>query len=109
MGNPAIKFLVFDSESVADGGLVSRVRYPGQGLSPTEAVARYRAELVETSWSAALDAIGRDFQPLTDHRASSGYRARVARNILYKSLLEIAGADCAETRVTGRRESAVAV
>ena len=41
-----VKFLVFDIESVADGELVSKLRYPGQGLSAEEAVARYRAELM---------------------------------------------------------------
>ena len=41
------RYLVFDTESVADGELVARLRYPGQGLSAMEAVGRYRAELVE--------------------------------------------------------------
>ena len=48
MTDPAIvQYLVFDVESVADGALVSRLRYPGQGLGPDEAVARYRDELME--------------------------------------------------------------
>jgi xanthine dehydrogenase small subunit len=34
---------------------------------------------------AALDA---DFQPLTDMRASSAYRAKVARNVLWRFYLE---------------------
>ena len=34
---------------------------------------------------AALDA---DFQPLTDMRASSDYRAKVARNVLWRFYLE---------------------
>lgn len=41
-----VKFLVFDVESAADGALVSKLRYAGQNLSPAEAVARYRAELM---------------------------------------------------------------
>ena len=45
MQNP--RYLVFDVERVADGELVSKIRYPGQGLSATEAVARYRQELME--------------------------------------------------------------
>ncbi len=38
--------MVFDVESVADPELVARLRYPGQSLSPEEAVRRYRAELL---------------------------------------------------------------
>lgn len=41
-----VRYFVFDIESVADGELVSRLRYPGEGLSPAEAIARYRAELM---------------------------------------------------------------
>jgi len=82
VANPAIKFLVFDSESVADGGLVSRVRYPGQGLSPTEAVARYRAELVETT--------GNDFVPYTFQVPVSLVVAKVTADY---SLLDIVALD----------------
>ena len=57
MSNSAVKFLVFDIESVADGSLVSKIRYPGEGLAPADAVARYRNELMEET--------GRDFIPYT--------------------------------------------
>jgi 3'-5' exonuclease len=43
---PQVKFLVFDVESVADGALVSKLRYPGEQLPPQEAIRRYRAELM---------------------------------------------------------------
>ena len=33
-----VKFLVFDIESVADGELVSRVKYPGESLSAEDAI-----------------------------------------------------------------------
>ncbi len=42
-----VRYLVFDAESVADGDLVSQIRYPGQGLTAFDAVNRYRAELLE--------------------------------------------------------------
>ena len=42
-----IRYLVFDIESVADAELVTKLRYSGQSLPPAEAVARYRAELME--------------------------------------------------------------
>ncbi len=41
-----VRYFVFDIESIADGDLVSRLRYPGEKLPPAEAVARYRAELM---------------------------------------------------------------
>jgi len=47
MVDQAVRYIVFDVESVADGQLVSRLRYPNQSLAPKEAVARYRAELIE--------------------------------------------------------------
>jgi predicted PolB exonuclease-like 3'-5' exonuclease len=51
------RYLVFDIESVADGALVSRLRYPADGLSPVEAIARYRGELQAET--------GKDFIPYT--------------------------------------------
>ena len=42
----AVRYLVFDTESVADAALVAKLRYAGQGLSPAEAVRRYRDELL---------------------------------------------------------------
>jgi 3'-5' exonuclease len=50
-------FLVFDIEAVADGDLVSRVKYPGAGLGAREATARFRAELMAEK--------GRDILPAT--------------------------------------------
>ena len=59
MGNRKndVAFLVFDVEAVADGALISRVRYANEGLDDAEAVARYRAELMEQK--------GKDFIPAT--------------------------------------------
>lgn len=54
---PAVHYLVFDVESVADPALVARLRYPGQSLEPAEAIRRYRAELMEK--------YDRDFVPYT--------------------------------------------
>ena len=52
------------------------------------------------SWSAAIAAIGADYSPLTDMRATSAYRSRVAANLLLKALLEVAGGASA-TRIGG--------
>lgn len=46
MADPSVTYLAFDVETVADGALVSRIRYPGEQLSPQQAVARYREELM---------------------------------------------------------------
>lgn len=47
MSKSDVSYLVFDVESVADGALVSRLRYPGENREPVDAVQRYRAELME--------------------------------------------------------------
>lgn len=52
-----LAYLVFDIEAIADGDLVSRVKYPQAGLSPADAIARFRAE--------QLEATGKDFLPPT--------------------------------------------
>jgi 3'-5' exonuclease len=52
-----VRYLVFDVESVADGKLVSKLRYPSENLPPEEAIARYRGELMEQH--------GHDFIPYT--------------------------------------------
>ena len=57
MADRKIEYLLFDVESVADGELISKVRYPGKGLSPAEAIAEYRQERLEKT--------GSDFIPYT--------------------------------------------
>lgn len=52
-------YLILDTESVPDGDLVSRVKYPGENLAPEEAVRRAQAEARETS------STGKDFLPVT--------------------------------------------
>jgi hypothetical protein len=51
VASSAIKFLVFDVESVADGELVAKIRYPGEKLSGPDAIARYRQELLAENGS----------------------------------------------------------
>jgi len=43
----AVRYLVFDTESIADAPLVAKLRYASEGLSPGDAVRRYRDELLE--------------------------------------------------------------
>ena len=51
------RFLIFDVEAVADGEMIARVRYPNDSLTSEEAIARYRAELLEQK--------GKDIIPVT--------------------------------------------
>lgn len=43
-----VAYLIFDVESIADGDLIARTRYPDMGYTPREAIATYQDELVET-------------------------------------------------------------
>jgi 3'-5' exonuclease len=52
-----VRYLVFDVESVADGALIAKLRYPGSHLTPDDAIAQYRGELMESH--------GTDFIPYT--------------------------------------------
>ena len=54
-------------------------------------------------WHLAVDAVGKDFTPLSDLRASAAYRSRVAGNLVIKALAEIAGASGNVTRIVDRR------
>jgi xanthine dehydrogenase small subunit len=54
-------------------------------------------------WQSAADAVGEDFTPLTDLRASAAYRRRVAGNLVIKALAEVAGVAPAATRLVEHR------
>ena len=87
----------------------ARIAFGGMAATPKRAPA---AESAVTglrlrdpgSWPAAAAALSEDFSPINDHRASAGYRMRVARSLLLKALDEIAGRPTFETRITGFRE-----
>lgn len=52
-----VRYLVFDIESVADSALIASIRHPQGDVSPEEALATYRKELMEKK--------GTDFIPYT--------------------------------------------
>jgi xanthine dehydrogenase small subunit len=58
----------------------------------------------EATWPLALEALARDYQPISDMRASETYRMETAKAVLHKALLELAGETA--TRVTGQRSQA---
>ncbi len=59
MTSPAVKYLIFDVESVVDGELVSKIRFPNENHPPEKAIELYCAERVEVS--------GSEFIPYTFH------------------------------------------
>jgi xanthine dehydrogenase small subunit len=70
------------------GGTVTsaRLAYGGMAATPKRA-AKVEAALIGQSWSepaveAAVAKLAEDFTPLSDHRGSAAYRARVAANLL---------------------------
>jgi len=74
-------YLIMDIETVADGRLVQRVRYPDEPqLTPEQAVAKYRAQLLETSNGKS------DFVPHTFQVPISVAIAKVAPDL---SLTEV--------------------
>jgi 3'-5' exonuclease len=82
MSKSTVRYLVFDIESVADGELVSKIRYPGQGLSAADAVRRYRDELMAKYET--------DFIPYTFQVPASVVVAKVAGDF---SLIDIVALD----------------
>ena len=68
------------------------IAYGGMAATPKRA-AHAEAAHASQPWSvatvqAAMDALAQDYPPQPDRRTSSGYRARVAANLLYRFWLE---------------------
>ncbi len=74
-------FLIFDIEAIADGELVSRIRYPKDNLSATEAVAKYRAELMAEN--------GKDVLPTTFMLPISVAIAKVGKQFELQDLVTL--------------------
>jgi xanthine dehydrogenase small subunit len=82
-----------------DGGRIAaaRLAYGGMAGVPKRAAAA-EAALIGRAWSdaaaeAAMAALERDFTPLTDWRATAGYRMTVAKNLIRRFRLETGGSD----------------
>jgi len=78
---------------IADGVIVdARIAFGGMAATPKRA-GHAEAALAGAAWDEAatqraMDALAADYQPLTDLRASSAYRSKVARNLLRRFQLE---------------------
>ena len=84
-------FLRLESDVVAD----ARICYGGMAAVPQRA-GHCEAALRGRNWNeatvdSAIKAMEEDYQPLTDMRATSGYRRRVAGNLLKRFYLETTG------------------
>jgi predicted PolB exonuclease-like 3'-5' exonuclease len=56
---PRTAFLIVDTESVPDGRLLAQVKYPGEDLSPEDAISRAQEEARQASYT------GSDFLPVS--------------------------------------------
>ena len=83
LGQLGVKYLVFDIESVPDGELIKKVRYPKEDISTAEAIERYRKELLETSDGAS------DFIPVTFQIPVSLCIAKVAEDFSIKEIVSL--------------------
>ncbi len=83
---------------IADGVIVAaRIAFGGMAATPKRA-QQAEAALAGAPWDAAsaqraMEALAADYQPLTDMRATSAYRLKVARNLLWRFHLETRDAD----------------
>ncbi|MCE7029146.1 xanthine dehydrogenase small subunit [Jiella avicenniae] len=90
-----------------DGDLVSEARLAFGGMAGTPKRAKAaEAALLGRPFDAAavaeaMAAMAQDFSPLTDMRATSGYRLRTAQNLLKRFQLEQAGAVSGRIAVIG--------
>ena len=77
-------FLILDTETIPDGGLVSAVKYPGEDLSPVEAIEKAQAE-TRAACQAANKKIS-DFLPLTFQIPVAACVVRVAGDFTLQAL-----------------------
>ncbi len=80
-----------------EGGRVVSARIAFGGMAATPRIASaVQAALIGKTWTratveAALPAFAEDFAPISDMRASAGYRIEAARNMLVRYFLDLRG------------------
>jgi len=87
-----IQYLVFDIESIADGELISRLKYPADDIEPAAAVAQYREELLEEK--------GSDFIPPTYHLPISLVVGKVNAEFQLVDLVALDEPECRPAEIT---------
>jgi xanthine dehydrogenase small subunit len=89
-----------------DGDAVAEIRLAFGGMAATvRRAAKAEAALVGKPWTqasvnAAKLALAEDFKPLSDMRASAGYRLQVAQNLIQRLWLETRAVDALPTQAT---------
>ena len=91
---------------VNDAGIVgmARIAFGGMAATPKRARAVEKA-LTGKPWTSAsvelaLGAFGDDFQPISDMRASAGYRLLAAQNLLRRYFHDLNGVGVSVLEVT---------
>jgi xanthine dehydrogenase small subunit len=89
----------------------ARIAFGGMAATPKRAraaeIALRGIDLRDAAtWRPAIAALAEDFSPISDQRASAGYRREVAQALLRKALTEMSGTATRHTRVAGIREDA---
>ncbi|MSR31724.1 MAG: 3'-5' exonuclease [Gemmataceae bacterium] len=74
------RYIVFDTESIPDGLLVARVKYPEENLTPEEAIERAQKEEKAHSFT------GSDFLPITFQKPVAISVLRVSKDLLPMAL-----------------------
>ena len=87
MSSPAVRYLVFDIESIADGDLIAKVRYPNEKYSAKKAIEVYCAERMEQ--------YGTEFIPYTFHIPVSVAVIKIGEDL---DLIDIVTLDSPEFR-----------
>ncbi|MCA9037177.1 MAG: 3'-5' exonuclease [Planctomycetaceae bacterium] len=89
-----VRYLIFDVEAVGDGDLIQRVRYPDEELTPSEAVERYRKDLLEST--------GRDVIPPTFVQPISVAVAKVGGDFRLRDLTVLDAPEFRPSEITRR-------
>jgi predicted PolB exonuclease-like 3'-5' exonuclease len=76
-----IKYLIFDVESIADLELLSASRYPGENLTPHDAMLKFQQELLQKS--------GSEFIPHTYHVPVAVVIAKVREDLSLAELVSL--------------------
>ncbi len=86
----------------------ARLAFGGMAATPKRAESTEAALAGQALESAAqaVACLANDFAPISDMRASAGYRLEAAQGLLRRALLEVSGAPSVETRITGLRQGA---
>jgi predicted PolB exonuclease-like 3'-5' exonuclease len=81
MATSDVRYLLFDIESIADGNLIAKTRYPGETLPTDVAVRRFRQDLMLES--------GRDFIPYTYHLPIAVVVAKIDAELKLREIVSL--------------------